>query len=145
MRTLTILALALVANFGFAADDAKKDPNAGVVLDPSATEVWTTEQGTKYHTKDCTNAKVKTNLAAAVVDGDTPCAKCTPPVYDATKVVVFTGGDAGKKYHLFICKFAKDASTLAKVTADGLTPCGVCKPPALWAPPKADQPAAPKK
>lgn len=143
MRSL--LALFLVVSIGFAAEEAKKDPNAGVVMDPATTEVWTTEQGTKYHTKDCPNAKVKTNLAAAVVDGDTPCAKCSPPVYEASKIVVFTGGDAGKKYHLFSCKFAKDASTLAKVVADGLTPCGICKPPALWTAPKADQSAAPTK
>lgn len=135
MRRLAVFALFLFAACGFSADE-KKDPNAGVVADPATCEVWTTESGTKYHTKDCASAKVKTTLAAAVVDGDTPCAKCTPPVYDPAKVAVFSGGEGGKKYHLFSCRFAKTQTTLDKASAEGLTPCGVCKPPVLWTPPK---------
>lgn len=138
MRHLALLALFACITCVSAAEETKKDPNAGVVLDPATTEVWSTEKGSKYHTKDCPSAKVKTNLAAAVADEDTPCAKCAPPVYDATKIIVFLGGEAGKKYHLFSCKFAKTQTTLAKATADGLTGCSVCKPPVLWAQPKAE-------
>lgn len=112
-----------------------KDPNAGIVVDPVSCEVWTTESGTKYHSKDCPAAKVKTTLAAAVVDGDTPCAKCAPPVYDPAKVAVFTS-DSGAKYHLAGCRHAKNQTTLAEAVAKGLTPCATCKAPALWTPPK---------
>ena len=137
MRTLTVLSLVILASIAGAADEAKKDPNLSVVLEPAAVEVWTTTGGVKYHTKDCPSAKIKTNLADAVVDGDTACAKCSPPVYDPAKITVFSGGDASKKYHLFSCRFAKTATTLAQAVADGLQPCGVCKAPALWQPPKA--------
>lgn len=138
MRSLTVLALAVLASVAPAADEARKDPNASVVLDPATCEVWTTNGGTKYHTKDCPSAKIKTTLAEAVVDGDTPCAKCAPPVYDPAKVVVFVGGEGGKKYHLFNCRFAKSETPLAKALADGLSACATCKAPAPWVQPKAD-------
>lgn len=141
MRHLAALALVLCCASAFAADAAPKDPNAGVVLDPAACEVWSTEKGTKYHTKDCPMAKVKTNLAAAVVDGDTACAKCSPPVYDPAKIVVFTS-DSGTKYHLFSCRYAKNQTTLKDAVGKGLEPCAICKAPKLWTPPKADAPAA---
>jgi len=137
MRHMLALAVLFAATAGFAAD-ASKDPNAGVVTDPAACEVWTTEKGTKYHTKDCANAKVKTTLAAAVIDGDTPCATCKPPAYDAAKVVVLVS-DSGKKYHLPGCRFGKTETTLKDAAAKGLEPCAVCKAPALWTPPSADK------
>jgi hypothetical protein len=147
MRTFAHLArlataLCLLVSLALAADGATApaagaatDPNAGVVLDPMRTEVWTTEKGVKYHTKDCPNAKVKTTLGDAVVDGDTPCATCKPPVYDAAKITVFTTA-SGKKYHLFDCRIiAGKTSTkisLPDAIAGGYDACGVCHPPVVW-------------
>ena len=149
------LALISVAGFGssvFSAEKAadaapavaavKADPNAGLIVDPLTAEVWSTEHGAKYHTKDCKSAKVKTTYAAAIADSDTECATCKPGSYDATKITVFTGGEGGKKYHLFSCRYAKTATTLAKASADGLTPCATCKAPALWKPTEAAAPTA---
>ncbi|MCK6490103.1 MAG: hypothetical protein L6R48_17590 [Planctomycetes bacterium] len=138
MRLLPTLLLLASATLGFAADGAvpAKDPNAGVVTDPAACETWTTENGTKYHTKDCANAKIKTTLAQSLSEGDEPCKQCQPPVYDAAKVVVFASENGGK-YHLFSCRFAKKQTTLAQAVKDGLAPCAVCKAPALWTKPAA--------
>jgi len=140
MRLLAALFLAATASLATAAD-APKDPNAGVVLDPVTCETWTTENGTKYHTKDCANAKVKTTLAQSLIEGDEPCKQCVPPVYDPAKVQVFVSENGGK-YHLFSCRFAKKQTTLAQAVQDGLAPCAVCKAPALWTKP-ATAPAAP--
>lgn len=142
MKTLLALILSLSATCAFAADEAKKDPNAGVVIDPVAAEVWTTENGTKYHLKDCPNAKIKTTIAQSIVEGDTPCKQCNPPVYDPAKVVVFAAGEKGGKYHLYSCRYAKTQTTLKQALADSLTPCGTCKPPVLWEAPKAGAAAA---
>lgn len=139
MRFATVLPILALAGLAVAAET--KDPNAGVVTDPTKTEVWTTDKGTKYHTKDCPNAKIKETLAEALVDADEPCSKCSPPVYDPAKIVVFTS-ESGKKYHLSTCRYAKTASNLKDVLAQGFEACGTCKPPVLWTLPKAADPAA---
>ncbi|MEK7414431.1 MAG: hypothetical protein AAB263_14045 [Planctomycetota bacterium] len=147
MRHAVLLPLlSLFALAGFAtAGDAPKDPNDGVVTDPTKVEVWTTDKGTKYHTKDCASAKIKETLAEAIVDEDEPCSKCSPPVYDAAKVTVFAS-ESGKKYHLFNCRFAKNQLSLKDALAKGLEACSTCKAPALWEKPKAAdaKPAEPK-
>lgn len=143
MRFSPVLSvLALLALFGLAVAAETKDPNAGVVTDPAKTEVYTTEKGTKYHTKDCPSGKIKVTLAESLIEADEPCAKCSPPVYDPAKVVVFTS-DSGKKYHLASCRYAKTASNLKEVLAQGFEACGTCKPPLLWTLPKADPAAKP--
>lgn len=135
MRLALLATLSLVlGGAAFAADT--KDPNAGVVTDPATVEVWTTDKGSKYHTKDCTNAKIKETLAEALVDADTPCSKCSPPVYDPAKITVFAS-DSGAKYHLFSCRFAKKPMTLLEAIKQDLAPCGVCKPPVVWKAPAA--------
>lgn len=140
MRLATVLPiLALLAQLGLATAAETKDPNAGVVIDPAKTEVWTTEKGTKYHTKDCPSAKIKETLAEALIDADEPCAKCSPPVYDPAKVVVYSS-ENGTKYHLPACRYAKTAGNLKDAAARGLEPCGTCKPPLVWTLPKAADP-----
>lgn len=132
MRRL-LLALLVAACLPLIAADKPVDPNAAVVTDPAAVQVLSTEKGAKYHTKDCPSGKVAMTLAKALEDGDTPCAKCKPPVYDPAKVVVFTS-DSGKKYHAAGCRFGKTQGTLTDALAKGLEPCAVCKPPVLWKP-----------
>ena len=134
----------LLATVALCAADAVKDPNEGKIMDPTSATMMTTESGTKYHTKDCKSGKIAYLMSQCIIEGDTPCATCKPPVYDPATIVVFTASDAGKKYHLFSCKFAKVESTLAKATAAGLTPCAICKAPALWEAPKSATGAAVK-
>lgn len=137
MRHL-IIALLITACLPLIAADKPADPNAGVVTDPVAVQVLSTEKGAKYHTKDCPAGKVTVTLAKALEDGDTPCAKCSPPVYDISKIAVFTS-DTGKKYHAAGCRFGKTRTTLQDAGAKGLEPCTACKPPVAW------KPAAPAK
>ncbi len=138
---LSLFVTALSATWAGDAAAEAKDPNAGKILDPTIAMVWSTEKGSKYHTKDCKSAKVEVTYAKAMADEDTPCATCKPPVYDPATIVVFAT-ESGKKYHLYNCKFAKKQTTLEAAVKDGLEPCAVCKAPALWkAPAKLAQPA----
>lgn len=134
MRLPAILAILATIGLAGGLSAADKDPNAGVVTDPAKVEVWTTDKGSKYHTKDCTNAKIKETLAEALVDADTPCSKCSPPVYDPAKITVYAS-ENGKKYHLFSCRYAKTEISLKDAVAKGLEPCGTCTPPTVWSKP----------
>jgi hypothetical protein len=55
---------------------------------PSATIVYITKSGSKYHADGCrylSKSKIEISLGDAVARGLTPCSVCNPPVLDSKK------------------------------------------------------------
>lgn len=99
-----------------------------MVLNLSAQTVYVTDNGKKYHQKDCQYAKnaKPMSLADAKAKGYTPCSTCCKDAATADTKVIVT--DNGKKYHMPGCQYAKNGKemSLADAKAKGYTPCSAC-------------------
>jgi hypothetical protein len=98
------------------------------VLNICAQTVYVTDNGMKYHQKDCQYAKnaKPMSLADAKAKGYTPCSACNKSTTAADTKVIVT--DNGKKYHMPGCQYAKNGKemSLADAKAKGYTPCSAC-------------------
>jgi fructose-specific component phosphotransferase system IIB-like protein len=111
-----------------------------MVLNLSAQTVYVTENGKKYHQKDCQYAKdaKPMSLADAKAKGYTPCSTCCKDV-KATDIKVYVT-ENGKKYHMAGCQYAKNGKemSLADAKAKGYTPCSTCCKDAVTTPTSKD-------